>query len=73
MVGSWCFISSKLHVSKIKALFRLSGWSEKIRAFTEGSVHVKKSLEKKKVPSVYNRPNAATRFLNAYADHKHLV
>lgn len=38
MVGSWCFISRKLHVSKIKALFRLSGRSGKIRAVMEGSV-----------------------------------
>lgn len=47
MLGSWCFISPKLHVSKIKALFRPSPRLGKIRAFADGSVLEKESLEKK--------------------------
>ncbi len=47
MLGSWCFISPKLHVSKIKALFRLSG---KIRAFADDSELQRESLEEKKSP-----------------------
>lgn len=34
MLGSGCFISPKLHVSKIKALFRPSARSGEIRAFS---------------------------------------